>query len=297
MKKLIFSLILILSLSGPALAAPAYEPVDLMYMREAGMSNESIGRYLAQNLGAGRQAPPVEAELLMRLSRYGGDSLAVAYLDLDRATAAKPERTYSPEVVEQLINSGLAPDELRRTLLEEAARETASDQASDSASAPAAAPAPAAERPSAPPRAPQMARLDPPQAPEMKSPTLPRPQPPQRTYQELRPGQAADPASRLPVPYSTYDIRNERHDGQTRLRQRNDGGPWMGVMERELPDAHLAEVNSIGQVSLVGQEVFSRPSGHKVYRYYSGDPDYPRSGADPRQERKNREDLAIIFNR
>ncbi len=295
MKKLIFTLILVLSSGAPALAAPSYEPVDLMDMQEAGMSNESIGRYLAQNLGAGRLAPPIDADLLMRLARYGGDSLSMAYLDLDRATAGRADRVYSPEVVDQLMKDGLAPAELQKTLLDEATREAAAGSSESAAVLPLPAPAVSSNRPG-PPR---IAQVVPPEAPRISAPGVDRPQAPARgqRYQDLRPGQAADPASRLPVPYSTYDIRNQRADGETRLRHRNDGGPWMGVMERELPDAHLVEVNSIGQVSQVGQEVFSRPSGHKVYRYYTGNPDYPYSGADPRQERRNREDLAIIYGR
>jgi hypothetical protein len=71
----------------------------------------------------------------------------------------------------------------------------------------------------------------------------------------------------------------------------------MGVTERELPNAHVVETNSIGQIHQVGQEVYARPGGHQVYRYWTGNPDSTYSGADPRQEQKNREDLHIIFSR
>ncbi|MDR2726340.1 MAG: hypothetical protein LBC90_09860 [Candidatus Adiutrix sp.] len=78
-------------------------------------------------------------------------------------------------------------------------------------------------------------------------------------YQDLRPGQAADPALRLPPPPAPYDIRRQRTDGS-----------WLGVTERELADGHLVEVHVSGSAQDLGQEVISRPTGHKVYRYYSG---------------------------
>ena len=105
----------------------------------------------------------------------------------------------------------------------------------------------------------------------------------QTGYQDLRPGQSADPALRLPPPPVPYDIRRQRTDG-----------PWLGVTERELADGHLVEVNLSGSAQFLGQEVISRPTGHKVYRYFTGRPDDPRSGTDPAQAWKNREELMII---
>ncbi|MDR1043960.1 MAG: hypothetical protein LBP33_02430 [Candidatus Adiutrix sp.] len=291
MKKLTSALILILTLTfaAPALAAPDNGPLDLVAMQEAGMSTESLGRFLAQSLGAQRAAPQLDADLLTRLARYGGDSLVVAWLDLDRAVCHQARPSFSQEMLQQLLDGGTPPADIRKLLDDEtvrAARSRPEPAAAASVSVSRLSPATAPPAPAYQPPQVSAPSIAPPQAPEA----------PRRSFQELRPGQAADPASRLPLPYSTYDVRYGRQDGETRLRQRNDGGPWMGVMERELPDAHLAEVNSLGQVGQVGQEVFSRPSGHKVYRYYSGRPDSPDSGPDLRQEQKNREDLQIIFN-
>ena|GEM_PF-3139561 len=105
-------------------------------------------------------------------------------------------------------------------------------------------------------------------------------------YQDLRPGQPADPALPLPPPPVPFDIRRQRTDG-----------PWLGVTERELADGRLVEVHVSGSAQFMGQEVISRPTGHKVYRYYIGQPDAPRSGSDPAQDERNREDLRIIFGR
>ena len=284
MKKLIVTLILSLIFVAPAMAAPNNEPIDLVSMKESGLSNETLGRFLAQNLGSDRQAPQVDANLLTSLGRYGGDSLAVAYLDLDRATMNRPTREFGPEVVTQLMAGGMPSAELKQLLAEETARAVGQSYEAEAQPVVLAPPVPA----------PKVVQT---MTPTVSAPTVSRPQAPEmtsRTEQALRPGQAADPASRLPVPYSTYDIRNNRQDGQ--VRRQNNGGSWMGVMEKELPDAHLVEVNSIGQVAQVGQEVFTRPSGHQVYRYYTGNPDNPYSGADLRQEQKNREDLQIIFS-
>jgi len=105
-------------------------------------------------------------------------------------------------------------------------------------------------------------------------------------YQNLRPGQAADPASPLPPPPVPYDIRRQRTDG-----------PWLGVTERELADEHLVEVHVSGSAQVLGQEVISRPTGHKVYRYYIGRPDAPHSGTDPAEDERRLEKLKIIHGR
>jgi hypothetical protein len=110
--------------------------------------------------------------------------------------------------------------------------------------------------------------------------------PPKPRYQDLRPGQAADPGSPLPPPPVPFDIRRQRTDG-----------PWMGVTERELADGHLVEVHVNGSARVLGQEVISRPTGHKVNRYYSGRPDAPVSGEDPAQAERNLEILKIIHGR
>jgi hypothetical protein len=71
----------------------------------------------------------------------------------------------------------------------------------------------------------------------------------------------------------------------------------MGVTERELADGHLVEVHLNGSAQVLGQEVISRPTGHKINRYYSGRPDAPRSGSDPGRDERNLEELRIIYGR
>jgi hypothetical protein len=266
---LLMGLLLGLGLVSGAGAAAA--PVDLADLQAAGLSAETIGRYLAQNLDPARLAPPVDAGLLAGLTRLGGDELASAYLELDRQTALQKRRDFSPEVVQTLLDSGLEAEQLKKILTEEARRAARSDRAAPvAADSPLTLPAAVPDLPARPPA--------PPAAPVIKTPSRP-----QAGYQDLRPGQAADPALPLPPPPVPYDIRRQRTDG-----------PWVGVTERELADGHLVEVNAGGSAQVVGQEVISRPTGHKVYRYYSGRPDQPRSGPDPAQEQKNREDLLII---
>jgi len=299
MKKLTIALILTLGLilaAASAPAAPAGEPTDLAAMQEAGLSPENIGRFLSQNLSQ-RAAPQMDGQLLIKLAQYGGDPLATAYLDLDKASAQQKNRDFSPQVVEQLMSAGTPPAELNLILAEEAARATFKDQPK-AALMPPPLPPQAIQAPPAATDPPQMTAMAPPAVRYPDSPRLVEPARP-RGFQDLRPGQAADPASRLPLPYSTYDIRQNRQDGDIRRINQPAGssGGWMGVTERELPDGHVVETNSIGQIQQVGQEVYARPSGHQVYRYWTGNPDNTYSGADPRQEQKNREDLHIIFSR
>lgn len=305
--KNICALFLTLALFALAPAAlDAAEPADLEAMEKAGLSSETIGRFLSQSLSADRKAPAVSPKLLTRLGNYGGDHLAKTFLDLDKASAHLASPDLSPAMVDRMISAKIPPSEMQLILGEEIAKlESAQKQAKAPlmppslppsagqvdivypseimAAAIAPAPAPRAMAPSAAPMV------------DISSPRLPQPQPRPAGFQDLRPGQAADPASRLPLPYSTYDIRSNRQHGD--VRRHNPGGPWMGVVEKELPDGHVVEANSIGHTSQVGQEVYSRPSGHKVYRYYTGNPDAPYSGADQRQEQINRDQLNAIFSR
>lgn len=304
----IFALLLV-----PAQAPAAQEPADLVKLTEAGLSDETIGRYLSQTLME-RAAPPLDSQFLKRLGQYGGDHLARTYLELDKVSAHQKNRKLSPQAVDQMIKAKTPPAEIQMIIGEEISRYE--NEAKKAAAQPLMPPAlpPSASADSAPPArveydlssvaslAPRQAvpaqplnaaRLSQPVDPQiMVSPRLPEPAPRPAGFQDLRPGQAADPASRQSLPYSTYDIRNNRSGGDVR---RHNPGPWMGVVEKELPDGHLVEAHSIGQSSQVGQEVYARPSGHKVYRYYSGNPDAPHSGTDVRQEAVNRDNLNVIF--
>ena len=131
---------------------------------------------------------------------------------------------------------------------------------------------------------PKPSQIQPSAAPMAPAPVVRTPVRPEQGYQDLRPGQAADPALRLPPPPVPYDIRRQRTDG-----------PWLGVTERELADGHLVEIHVSGSAQVLGQEVISRPTGHKVHRYYTGRPEAPISGSDPAQDKRNLEKLKIIF--
>ncbi|MDL2259816.1 hypothetical protein LJB99_02925 [Deltaproteobacteria bacterium OttesenSCG-928-K17] len=293
--------------AAPALASQ--DPADLMEMEKAGLSSATISRFLSQSLTDGRKAPPISAKLLTRLGRHGGDHLAKTYLDLDKASAHLASPDLTPAMIDRMMSAKIPPSEMQLIIGEEIAKlEAAQKQAKAPLMPPSLPPAAgevdivspseimaAAMAPApAPAPAPREAAVPMPAAVDISSPRLPQAQPRPAGFQDLRPGQAADPASRLPLPHSTYDIRSNRQYGD--VRRHNPGGPWMGVVEKELPDGHVVEANSIGQTSAVGQEVYSRPSGHKVYRYYTGNPDAPYSGADARQEQINRDNLNTIFS-
>ena len=282
----IFALGTLLTFTTTLGAANDYEPTDLAMLQGAGLSDETIGRYLAQNLDAGRKSPPIESSLLAALGHHGGDSLVSSYLKFDATTAKHPSREFSPEVIGYLIKSGIPSDELKSIFALEST--LAKNQAAAIPKTVTTILPPASETtPPAPPAAPTVQ----PTKQATKAPTPPNmasvasPSRPEMGFQNLRPGQAADPAKRMAPPLSTYDIR----------RQPQDTGTWMGVTERMLPDGHIVEVNSVGRTAKVGQEVLSRPSGHKVYRSYTGNPDQPYSGEDLQQRQINQDNLGIIF--
>ena len=283
------TLITLATVPSPLDAANDYEPTDLAILQGAGLTDETIGRYLAQNLQSSRKAPPIESALLAELGHHGGDSLVSAYLKFDANTAHQASREFSPEVIGYLVKSGTPSDELKAILALENAivktqtattpplvSETTTILPLASEATPPAQPVPPSIQPQ------KQATVVPtrPNTNQVASPSRP-----EMGFQNLRPGQAADPAKRMAPPLSTYDIR----------RQPRDEGTWMGVTERMLPDGHVVEVNSIGYTAKVGQEVLSRPSGHQVYRYHTGNPDQPYSGEDLRQRQINQDNLGIIF--
>ena len=315
MKKLIILTLLSISalILAPLAQAANEGATDLLKLKEAGLSEETLSRFLAQNL-SDRAAPQIDPKFLARVGQYGGDHLARTYLELDKLSSREKNPKFSQNSVDRMIKAQTPPAEIQMILGEEIARyesenkrasaqplmppslpPSASAEADAAVGAGFSAPSPAASA-SQLQAAPEtsVARLNKPVDPQiMVSPRLPEAAPRPAGYQDLRPGQAADPASRQPLPYSTYDIRSNRQAGD--LRRHNPDGPWMGVVEKELPDGHVVEAHSIGYGRQVGQEVYSRPSGHKVYRYFTGNPDAPHSGADPRQEAINRDQLNIIY--
>ncbi|MDR1487383.1 MAG: hypothetical protein LBT62_05255 [Deltaproteobacteria bacterium] len=82
-----------------------------------------------------------------------------------------------------------------------------------------------------------------------------------KTPQVLYPGQQADPARPMPENPGPY---------WTREPQANHTF-FMGVVDEVKADGHRYEVHTNGKRGVMGQETLTRGSGHKVYRYFSGD--------------------------
>ncbi len=265
---------------------------DLSVMQKAGLSPESLGRYLTQNLDADRRAPALSPQLLASLGRYGGDDLARAYLDFDQATLAQSTREFSPEVLNQFLAQEMPPTELAAILRREAAAKSSSG--SGNLMPP---PLPPTVTSTQTTEKMEDAPIVPPVAP--KAPTAPvrvqyqsetpkrsiNPAPAYRGEQYLRRGEPADPSMRIMSTDEPFPTRQEPASGN-----------WLGVTEHEYPDGRRVERHSVGERGRAGQEVLRRPSGREVHRYYSGDPDRPPFGEDPAQEWENKEDLHIIFN-
>ncbi|MDR0620649.1 MAG: hypothetical protein LBJ61_02035 [Deltaproteobacteria bacterium] len=87
--------------------------------------------------------------------------------------------------------------------------------------------------------------------------------------QTLAPGQKADPARPLPEAPGPYWTRTPKGHGT-----------FLGVTEEVKADGHRYEVNRNARGDRLGQEVLSRPSGHKVVRYYSQSPERALDGAE-----------------
>lgn len=161
-----FVIVILLTLSAAPLGAQG-EPIDLVSLQQAGLSSRSLGRFLAQNLDAERLAPQIEPDFLVSLAAYGGDDLAAAYLELDRATAHLAQRDFSPELISQLMDSQMEPDKLAALLRRQAGvfqkpAASALMEATEAAGASQAEP-----QPLAPPDSPRP--VQPPQAPSLKA--------------------------------------------------------------------------------------------------------------------------------
>ncbi|MGL4209666.1 MAG: hypothetical protein ACRCTY_09800, partial [Candidatus Adiutrix sp.] len=102
--------------AGPMAANSISEPLDLVLLKNAGLSAETIGRFLAQNLDSMRVAPAIDGARLARLGQYGGDELAVSYLNLDKETAHLPRFGFSPEIIDNLLTSDVGPQILTQVL-------------------------------------------------------------------------------------------------------------------------------------------------------------------------------------
>ncbi|MDR1608136.1 MAG: hypothetical protein LBT38_06980 [Deltaproteobacteria bacterium] len=251
------------------------EVMDLNKWAKAGLPESIRQKMVIQSLSH-RARPPLSGDFLLEMVRYGGENLALSYINMDSATAQEPQAPLTPEVVKRLMGSGVPRADLEMVI--NAAQKSGSDQ-SATLVAPIVAPVPEELRPvveeevkpykPAPVVAP--ARPEPPKAEPLPTPSQLR-----KIPQTLVPGQPADPSRPLPPNPSPYHIREPK----------GSNGVFLGVQEVKKPDGHVYQVNSNGRQGLQGYEVLSRPSGHKVYRHHSGrtDQTYNNDNWDNQEE-------------
>jgi hypothetical protein len=234
-----------------------------------------------------RARPPLEISFVLQMAEYGGDALAKAYLEMDARTNKMERSPLTPEAMRNLMSSGLTVEDLL-LLINSAGQSFPTAQASISeASGPSVlvtegtnAPRPIEDPlpPLVPATSPTpyhaMIAVTGPQIPGMSGfsgPTVPQ----AATYQTasaareidwrkvpqvLYPGQQADPARPMPEAPGPY---------WTRQPGPNDTF-FMGVTDEIKDDGHRYEVHTNSHRGVMGQEVLTRPSGHKVYRYFNG---------------------------
>jgi hypothetical protein len=253
-----FFLVLFLTLTP--LAA---QVMDLEKWAQAGMPESIRQKMVIQSLSH-RARPPLTGEFLLEMVRYGGENLTLSYLNLDSATAQQAQAPLSPEVVSRLMSSGAPRADLEMII------NAANRGAERAPEAPVVTPVglrpvteeiveklgPETVNPTSvvAPSAPQIPHAPPTVSPAPTSVDL------RKVPQTLAPGVPADPSRPMPPDPSPYQIR----------RPQGNQGVFMGVQEVVKPDGHVYQVNSNGRRGLMGYEVLSRPSGHKVYRYHSG---------------------------
>lgn len=292
-KILVLALVILIAAAAEALAV---QPLDLAELGRRGISQKSRDIIVTQALTV-RARPPLEIGVVIEMAAYGGDDLARAYLEMDAATNQSPVSPLPPQSVRNLMTAGISSAEIK-DLIKSAAEESA---ASNPAPAVALAPGPivnetvetVAYRPAVSPEPPKG-----PSEPSFAEEDIAPPQPLQNPYaavkeaiipsapaapgipavrppaaakapptpaelrkipQTLAPGQSADPARPLPVapgPYWTREPEPGKH--------------FMGVTDEVKDDGHRYEVHANAREGLMGQEVLSRASGHKVVRHYNG---------------------------
>jgi hypothetical protein len=266
----------------------AAQVLDLEKLAKSGLPESVRERMVVQSLSQ-RARPPLEGEFLLEMVRYGGEGLALKYMSLDSATANEAEAPLSPAVMSRLMKSGTPRADLEKIV------EIAGGVAEvDSKPVPvppalvkvsevtvtdlppvknqAQAENPLVESPVASPKSPKTPEYVP--APVINRP--PTREELRKIPQTLIPGVPADPARPMPPSPGPYQIR----------RPEGSRGVYMGVQEEVKPDGHVYQTNLNGRKEYLGSEVLSRPSGHKIHRYYSGKtdrtrPDYPQRGGYP----------------
>ncbi|MDR2443536.1 MAG: hypothetical protein LBE31_08465 [Deltaproteobacteria bacterium] len=267
----------------------AAEPLNLAELTSKGLSERSRDIIVTQALSH-RARPPLEIGFVLEMAAYGGDELARTYLEMDADTSQIPNSPLPPESMRNLMASGLDPKEIKDLILSiettEAPNAALAIPAATTAAAtyvtlndaPPVAPK-APEAPATPPAAAtpnptvgqgdewlrddyaQSAALYAPQSPQApQAPAQPSKADLRHIPQVLAPGQSADPSRPLPVAPGPY---------WTRTRQTEDGF-FMGVTDEIKVDGHRYEVHTNSKGGVMGQEVLSRASGHKVVRHYNG---------------------------
>ncbi|MDR0547899.1 MAG: hypothetical protein LBI10_00575 [Deltaproteobacteria bacterium] len=272
----LFSLVFI---SSASLAAPE-EVLDLEKWAKAGLPAAVRERMVIQSLSQ-RARPPLSGDFLLAIVRYGGEGLALRYMSLDSATENQKEAPLSPEVVSRLMSLGAPRADLERII------ELAANQTDPSGPVPT----PVALRPvteitvenldpvqteiAGPQKSPSVQKpLAPEPPPSFKAATSPTREELRRVPQTLVPGQPADPARPMPPAPGPYQIR----------KPQGSRGVFMGVQEEVKPDGHVYRINTNGRKEFLGAEVISRPSGHKIHRYFSGRTDQTRPDYPPKSE-------------
>ncbi|MDR2612743.1 MAG: hypothetical protein LBG06_07950 [Deltaproteobacteria bacterium] len=101
-------------LAAPALLAGP-NVLDLNQLNALGISQETVRDIVTESLSQ-RGRPPMDADLILSLSRYGGEPLMRAYLDLDRESRLAPEPPLSREAVMAMMARLEGRDEIIRRI-------------------------------------------------------------------------------------------------------------------------------------------------------------------------------------
>ncbi|MDR1086207.1 MAG: hypothetical protein LBP22_15460 [Deltaproteobacteria bacterium] len=257
-----------------SLAQGAEEVMDLEIWAQVGMPESLRQKMVIQSLSH-RARPALSGDFILKMVRYGGENLALSYVQLDNDTAMENQAPISPQVMERLMDSGVPRSDIEKII-----------QAAQSGGALNSQPA-AAVVPESLARKAEITQEDlepietvPPEAPA--APRAPKIYPAPKFAEEpskasmrkvpqiLYPGVPADPARPMPPQPGPYEIR----------KPRGSEGLYMGVTEAVKPDGHVYQVNSNGRRESQGFEVLSRPSGHKVHRFFSGRTDQTYNPGD-----------------
>ncbi|MDR1546342.1 MAG: hypothetical protein LBU12_06455 [Deltaproteobacteria bacterium] len=94
-------------------AAAAAETVDLSELGARGLSQRSREIIVVQALSP-RARPPLEMGFVMDLAAYGGDELALAYLEMDAASAQQSSSPLPADRVKALMSSGVPAEDVKK---------------------------------------------------------------------------------------------------------------------------------------------------------------------------------------